>query len=167
MDRYSILVLALGNDLMGDDSMGLAAARPLLEEFGEDISIVAAPVAGFTLIDFLEGFTHILILDSVVSGKYPAGTVVEFSREDFQALHASSLNFVGIPEAISISDRINGQGERVVRILAAEIEAVPKRRNGLSPVIENTLPVFIRKAIDIIKEWIREEESYSEFFGKA
>ncbi len=167
MDRYSILVLALGNDDMGDDSMGLAAARPLLERFGEDISIVAAPVAGFTLIDFLEGYTHILILDTVVTGKHPVGSVVEYSKEDFQTLHASSPNFVGIPEAITISESMNHRSKIVVRILAVEIDPPGTRGSSPNPVIEKALPMFIDRASDVIIEWADEDDSFTEFFGKA
>lgn len=166
MDRYTILVLALGNEIMGDDAVGIAAARPLLEKFGEDISIIAAPVAGFALLDFLEGYTHVLILDSAVTGKHPVGTVTEFSKEEFQDIHATSPHFIGVPEALTIAERMNITFPRIVRILAMEIEGSQELREGLSPVIQHSLPQFIEKAAGIIKGWVEEDESFKEFFER-
>ncbi len=166
MDRYSILVLALGNEIMGDDAVGIAAARPLLDKFGEDISIIEAPVAGFALIDFLEGYTHVLILDSSVTGQHPVGSVVEFSKEEFQQIHATSPHFIGIPEALSIAERLNVSFPEVIRILAMEVEGPHELREELSPIVERSLPQFIDKAIEIIKEWVEEEGIFKEFFER-
>jgi hydrogenase maturation protease len=166
MDRYTILVLALGNEIMGDDAVGICAARPLLEKFGEDISIIAAPVTGFALLDYLEGYTHVLILDSAVTGKYPVGSIVEFSREQFHEIHTASPHFIGIPEVLTIVEKMNMTFPRVIRILAMEVEGSQELREGLSPVIQHSLPQFVEKAIEIIQEWVEEDESFKEFFER-
>jgi len=46
-----ILLLALGNDIMGDDAVGLVAARALKNEFSDGVDIVEASVAGFRLLE--------------------------------------------------------------------------------------------------------------------
>jgi hydrogenase maturation protease len=166
MDRYSILVLALGNEIMGDDAAGIAAARPLLEKFGEDISIIAAPIAGFALIDYLEGYTHVLILDSAVTGRYPVGEIVEFSKEQFQEIHATSPHFIGIPEALTIAERLNVSFPEVIKILAIEVAADQVLREGLSPLIQEKIPEFVDRAAMIISEWVEEDGIFKEFFEK-
>ncbi|MGD0337361.1 MAG: hydrogenase maturation protease [Bacteroidota bacterium] len=166
MDRYSILVLALGNEIMGDDAVGIAAGRPLLERFGEDISIIAAPVAGFALIDFLEGYTHVLILDSAVSGRYPVGSVIEFSKEEFHKIHSGSPHFIGIPEALTIAEKLNVTFPRVIRVLAMEIGGSQELREGLSAVIQRSLPNFVNKAAEVINEWVEEVGAFKEFFER-
>ena len=79
-----ILVLALGNDLLGDDGVGLAAARKLKEHFGESVDIVETSEAGLALMEWLSGYEHALVLAAVVTGLQQTGTIVEFLPEDFQ-----------------------------------------------------------------------------------
>ena len=78
------LLLALGNDILKDDGVGLAAAGLLRSEFKEAVDIVEAPGTGLALLELLAGYDRALLLDAIFTGNAPPGTVLEFSREDFQ-----------------------------------------------------------------------------------
>jgi Ni,Fe-hydrogenase maturation factor len=46
-----------------------------------------------------------------------------------------------------------------------EIAGSPELRVGLSPAVEQSIPLFIDKAAQIIKEWVEEDDSFKKFFG--
>jgi hydrogenase maturation protease len=62
------LLLALGNDIMGDDRVGLVTSQILAEEFGADVDFVDTAEAGLALLDILAGYKRVLLLDSIVTG---------------------------------------------------------------------------------------------------
>jgi len=70
-----ILVLALGNDLLGDDGVGLEAARQIAGQVDGSVEVVETGEAGLALLELMEGYERALLIDSVVTGRYPPGTV--------------------------------------------------------------------------------------------
>jgi Ni,Fe-hydrogenase maturation factor len=73
------LLLALGNDILKDDGVGLAAASLLRSEFKGAVDIVEASGTGLALLELLAGYDRALLLDAIFTGNAPPGTVLEFS----------------------------------------------------------------------------------------
>ncbi len=150
----SILVLALGNDIMGDDAVGLHAAKALRKKFSNRITIIEAMIAGYSLLDILDGYSHVLLIDAVTTGKSLPGAIREFSKEEFETLYAASPHYVGIPEVLTLAKRLGLQMPVEFRILAMEISDTHELRECLSPKINEALPKFIQYAEDIIRGWL-------------
>ncbi len=148
-----ILVLALGNDLLGDDAIGLMVARALRNENGNSIDIIESPVAGFALLDYLEGYDKALLLDAMHTGEYPEGTIVELTPPHFQQCVASSPHYVGLPEIFSLAKRLDISLPDEVKILAMEISHPFELRESLSENIVQQLPPFIAKAKQLLSHW--------------
>ena len=51
----STLVLALGNDIMGDDAAAIVASGMLKEQFAEDVDFNDTMEAGLALMEIMEG----------------------------------------------------------------------------------------------------------------
>lgn len=98
-----ILVLALGNDLLGDDGVGLEAARQIAGQVDGSVDVVETGEAGLALLELMEGYERALLIDSVVTGRYPPGTVIEFSPEDFRKVVAPSPHYAGLPEVMEMA----------------------------------------------------------------
>jgi len=148
-----ILLLALGNDILGDDGVGLAAARILRREFQEDVEIVESSEAGLALLELLEGYERALLLDAVVTGSSPPGTVLEFSPEDFQKILAPSPHYAGLPEVLQMAQRLDMAFPKEIRILALEVEDPFEFREGLSPSVERALPALVERARQVLEGW--------------
>ena len=58
-----ILVLGLGNDILGDDAVGLLAARRLRAFLPASVDVLEAAGGGIGLLDVLEGYDCALLLD--------------------------------------------------------------------------------------------------------
>lgn len=152
-----ILILALGNDIMGDDAAGLIAARELKKEFGMDVDIFEVSSAGFSLVDILEGYHKVLILDSIPSSGESGGSIIELQKEDLKKQYSISPHYVGIPELIELANRLEIKFPYEFKALAIEIKESGVIREGLSEEIESKIPILKERASRIIKGWLTEE----------
>ena len=154
--RSSILVLALGNDIMGDDAAGLVAAKSLKEEFGERIDFVNSIETGLALLDLMSGYERVLLLDSIVTGEHQPGAILEFSASEFETVLGCSPHFMGLPDVIDLADRLSIDFPQNIRILALEIEQVFEFSANLSHDIKLSLPEYIHKASFLLHQWLEE-----------
>jgi hydrogenase maturation protease len=72
------LVIGLGNPLMGDDGVGLAALERLRDgwDVSPDVELVDGGTWGMNLLPLIESADQLLLLDAIRSGSTP-GTVTE------------------------------------------------------------------------------------------
>ena len=146
-----ILLVAFGNDILGDDAAGLIAARKLKQEFQSSIDFVeAAP--GLELIEIVEGYDAVLILDSMITETEP-GAVREFSLEDAPRAAGHSPHYAGLPEARAVAHQLGLPWPEQLRILAVEIAPVNEFHEGLSAPVAAALPGLLQKAREILKSW--------------
>ncbi len=151
---HNILLLALGNDILGDDAAGLIASRELQKQFPDHLHVVESPVAGFALLDYLVGYDKVLILDSVVGDRNSQGSVHELSVKDFAEQSFSSPHFVGLRDVIELANRLDVQFPTDIRILAITICDPCVLREGITEELEQQLPRLVNEANTILRSWI-------------
>ena len=153
-----VLLLALGNDIIGDDAVALVAARALKESLGDDLNVdvLESAESGLALLDILTPYNRVLLLDSIEAGDLPAGTVQEFSREDFHKVLGPSPHYAGLPEVIALADKLGIDFPSELRVLAIKIDIQEEFRQGLSDDILQALPNYINQSEQILRKWIRE-----------
>ena len=154
--RPRILALGLGNDILADDAVGLVAARSLRRHYGDEVEVVEAAESGLALLDFLEGRSHALLLDAILTGRHPAGTVLEFSREDFDTALGTSSHYAGIPEVLALAECLGVSVPTELFILAMEVEDLYSLREGLSVSVDLALPGYVAHARRILDGWSRQ-----------
>ncbi len=154
-EQPRILVLGLGNDILGDDAVGLVAARRLCGQCAPEIDIVEAAESGLGLLDFLEGRSQALLLDAILTGRHPAGTVLEFSSDSFRSESGPSPHYAGLPEVLRLAECLAIPVPQELCVLAMEVEDPYRIREGLSPVVEQALPAYIARARQILDAWSR------------
>jgi len=152
-----ILILALGNDIMGDDAAGLIAARELKKLFGADVDIFEVSSAGFSLMDILEGYKKVLIIDSIPSGVSDECSINELSKKDLTNQFSLSPHYVGIPELMELAKRLDIPFPDEVKALVIGIHDSGIIREGLSREIKDKIPILVEKASVIIKSWQSQE----------
>ena len=166
----STLLLALGNDIMGDDAVGLRAGQLLEKEFSDKVDFCETTEAGLSLLDIMSGYDRVLILDSIVTGKHPAGTVLEFARADFDKVTGFSPHYAGLPEVLGLAERLDSAFPQKIRVLALEIVSPNDFGRTLSPAIDQALPDFVEKAGRILRQWKVQDArnlTYSEPAGNS
>ena len=146
------VVLALGNDILGDDAVGFHAARRLSAEPWEGVDVVETGEAGLALLDHLEGYDRALILDAIATGRCRPGTVLSWERKDFKDIVSPSPHFSGLPELIQLAERVGMHFPKDMRVLAMEVDNPTVFRDTLTPEAQKALPEFVSRARQVLAE---------------
>jgi hydrogenase maturation protease len=155
MDRTPprCLLLALGNGIFTDDGVGLAAASLLRSEFKGTVDIVEAAKTGLALLELLAGYDRALLLEAIFTGNAPPGTVLEFSREDFQQASTPSAHYAGLPEILRQAESLGLEFPRELRVLALVVENPLELHAGMGPTTRSALPGYVDRARRVLKGW--------------
>ncbi len=144
------VVIGLGNDIAGDDAVGILAARQLqhLLQDRPDVSVTELPWAGFSLLSALRGQSRAVLLDSLRSGLYAPGTVVRLSESDFAgSVRLNSFHDLNYPTALAFGRALGWPMPSRVDIFAVEGSDFDTFTTSLSSVVENALEELVAQVI--------------------
>ena len=147
----ALVILGLGNDLLGDDAIGLLAADALRDREGPDVSVRTSVQAGLYLLEPLQGFEDAIVIDSVL-GERP-GTVRELRGADVHEVSVPSAHYVGLPEALSIARRSGLNVPRRLRIFGIEIGVSQQIGSAPCADVMASLPRVVEAVARAAAEW--------------
>jgi hydrogenase maturation protease len=112
--REKVLVLGLGNVLMGDEGVGVHVVRALEQQtLPANVECLDGGTGGFTLLEPLQGASRVILIDAAADGN-PPGTVTRttprFSRDYPPTLTAHD---VGVKDLLDVF-YIQGGGPEVI-----------------------------------------------------
>lgn len=137
-DRPPNVVVGLGNEIAGDDGVGIGVARSLERSVGrrDDVEVIALPWAGFSLLDALAGRTQAWIVDCLTSGRYPPGTVVRLDEGDLAgSVRLNSFHDISFATVMGLGRSMGWHMPDHVAIWAIEGGRVGEFTEGLSPAV--------------------------------
>jgi hydrogenase maturation protease len=152
--QHKILLLGLGNDILGDDAVGLVALRILKNEIAADIDFVEISTSGFDLLETMEGYEYVLLLDAIVTGKHEAGSIMDLTMDDFSNGTAVSPHYISLPDLFALAEKLDIPFPREFRILAMEVDDPYQLIEGLSSTVEKALPNFLSRARLVLADWV-------------
>ncbi len=116
----ALVILGMGNDLLGDDAVGLMAARELEGRFGPRVRVASSLRSGLYILEDLLGFDDAILIDSVI-GDAP-GRVRELEPGEVRPVVVPSAHYAGLPEALALARASGLKVPGRVRIFAVEID---------------------------------------------
>jgi hydrogenase maturation protease len=154
MSDRPVLVIGLGNPIMADDGLGLAALARLRDGWvwPVGVELVDGGTWGMNLLPLIEGADRILFLDAVDADQAP-GTPVRFERDDlprYIELHLSPHQ-VDLREVLALAE-FRGALPAEIVILGAQPEVV-EMRAGLSPTLESCVEGLVGRARAQLGAW--------------
>ncbi len=145
------LVVCLGNELVGDDGVGIRVGRVLRGlslPAGTELRI--RPNLGLELIELLGEFERVILVDAMTTGRRP-GTceIINVAEAEGMASCPTCAHSIGVPEILQIGrklypDRMSG----VVRIVGIEGEAMTEFGVGLTEPVRRGMV----RAVDVVLE---------------
>ncbi len=115
----SILILGLGNILLGDEGVGVRAVEALARhpDLPTGVEVVDGGTAGMSLIDILASRERVIVIDAVRSGE-PPGTVVRLDGDDVPAFFRTRISphQLGLSEVLAALTLTNELPKRVTLI---------------------------------------------------
>ena len=144
-----VLILGLGNPLLGDEGVGVRVVEELKGlELPDGVAVVEGGTAGLGLVGLMEGYQRVIIVDAVNMG-HPPGRVVRFTPADVQFKVAEaplSLHHIGLGEVLALAKALGVAPAElvIVGIQPGRIEG----QIGLSPEVEGAIPHSIGIILD-------------------
>lgn len=144
-----VLVIGIGNVLRGDEGVGVRAAE-LARSRLTDVHVVAAGAIGPATIADLEGFSHIIVLDSIDVGRSP-GTIVWFEAGDLSACASSAVHEFGVADLLMLVGQTTQAPEEAI-VLGVQPGTLEIGAALSLPVLV-AIPRVVDQASLIIRAW--------------
>ncbi len=146
-------VICLGNELVGDDGLGIRVGRVLQRlELPKSVEVLIRPNLGLELIELLGEYDDIILVDAMTSGRSP-GTCVHLDPQDAANMAAcpSCSHSLGIPEILQLVARMYpDRAETAIRIIGVEAASIDQFEIGLSPPVRAAMPQAVEKVLEVL-----------------
>jgi hydrogenase maturation protease len=149
-----VLVIGLGNPLMGDDGLGLAALERLGRRWRlpETVRLVDGGTWGLNLLPLVEGADRVIFLDAIDAGE-AFGALVQVEREDVPRFLALKLSphQIDLREVLALAEL---RGTLPSHLVAIGLQ--PGRLEmgcGLSPEIQSRLDAVLLATVKRLQSW--------------
>lgn len=146
-----ILILGIGNYLMGDEGVGVHFVNTLDEsEFPKNITFMDGGTGGFLLIPYLESHPVAIIVDATMDGK-EAGTVTllkpKFSNDFPLSLSGHNFGLKDMVEILTMFERMPD-----IYLYTVSIDQMDPMVTELSSKVQASLVVVKEKVLNLIQE---------------
>lgn len=151
-DGNQVLVLGIGNYLMGDEGVGVHFINRIDKtQFPEDISFIDGGTGGFTLIPYIENHQRVIIVDATMDGK-EEGTITllkpRFSEDFPISLSGHNFGLKDMVEILSMLDTMPQIYLYTITILKMEPMCMQ-----LSPKVDAAIQKVTRQIIQQIEQF--------------
>ncbi|MDP3635850.1 MAG: HyaD/HybD family hydrogenase maturation endopeptidase [Azonexus sp.] len=161
-----LVVLGIGNTLLGDDAVGIHVIRHLESRkcaslfSGAQIELVDGGTLGYLLIDRISEADGLIIIDSANINQAP-GSVAVFTDQqvdDFLELNtSSSVHEVGLIDLLQML-RLNKEAPKRCALIGIQPELIDWAIE-LSPVVTAALPEACNAVEKILQSWLDDSEN--------
>lgn len=145
----SILVLGVGNYLMGDEGVGVHLIQHMDNmELPDHLDILDGGTGGFLLLNCFESYNKIIFVDATMDGQ-PEGTI-SLIRPKFASDFPSALSVhdVGLKDMIEAVYLMETQPD--LYLFTISIEKVEPMTTELAPKVQNAIPEAIEQIMDLV-----------------
>jgi len=145
-------LLGIGSPIVCDDGLGFRVVEEVRAMGLPDLDVDQQSVSGLDLIEIMMDYKRVVVVDAIVTGRYPAGTVMVLEPEDFKsALHGTNPHEVNIHMAIELGRRLSPERmPRDIRFVAMEVKDVWTVSDALTEDVERAVPLAVRTVLELL-----------------
>jgi hydrogenase maturation protease len=146
MNIQKTIVLGLGNEYISDDGVGIHVVRELRRRlqtsgFGDLITLKELAVGGLPLLDHLVGYERCIIVDAVVTGNRPPGTVYRFqATADQSPRRAMTSHQTDLSQILRLMKILRKQSPKFVTVYGVEASDVTTFNDRCTELVEKAIP---------------------------
>lgn len=154
LQQNRILILGIGNYLMGDEGIGVHVANRLQKDVSlPGVDVVDGGTGGFHLLEYFEIYETIILVDATLDNN-PIGTIRLIKprfAQDFPK--AMSTHDIGLKDMVSALQLLGKMP--TIHLFVVSIESLQQQGIELTKDIEKVIP----ELIDKIKELVLQVQS--------
>ena len=135
-----VLVLGIGNILMGDEGVGVRAIERLQQEhWPPHVTVVDGGTGGFHLHEYLREYSPIVMVDATMDGQAPGTVSVLRPKYASDFPRVLTAHDIGLRDLIETAALLGPLPDiTLITVTIAEIKSMVM---GLSPAVEAALPM--------------------------
>lgn len=146
-----LLILGIGNFLMGDEGIGVQTALALQKlPIAEKIDVVDGGTGGFHLLEFFEIHAKVILIDATLDNNEP-GTIrlikPQFARDFPRAMSTHDIGLRDMVNALQLMDKMPE-----IFLFVVSIESIQQQGIELTEPISKAMPNLIYKVLELAKE---------------
>ena len=147
-----ILILGIGNVLLGDEGVGVHAVRVMEGEILPDhVRLLDGGTGGFHLLSIFQQYKKIILIDATLDGKKP-GTVSllkpKYAKDFPNHLSAHELGLKDLLDAAFLLGNIPE-----IYVVAISVKEFQEMGLELTPDVEEAIELAIEKVIELVKSF--------------
>ncbi len=155
------LLLGLGNELYGDDGIGIHAVRKIKEKAAkrlplnsafENVVVEECSLSGLALLDVIVGYDRLVLVDTIERTSPLPGRVHLLEEEHIRAVPGPSPHYVSIPQMIELGRKLGLHVPSRIQIVAVEAKNIHRLGEGLSPEMEERLHSIIQSIEGVLAQ---------------
>jgi hydrogenase maturation protease len=137
-----ILILGIGNYLMGDEGIGVHIAEKMIhEDLPKGVDVLDGGTGGFHLLEYFEQYPNVILIDATLD-ENPPGTIrlikPKFAKDFPQAM---STHDIGLKDMVSALQLLGTMPN--INLFVVSIESIQQQGIELTPNIEAVTPLII------------------------
>ncbi|HEX7491272.1 MAG TPA: hydrogenase maturation protease [Candidatus Limnocylindrales bacterium] len=161
--QTSIIVIGLGNPVLGDDGVGWRVADEVEAALGAAraagrtmpaVRIERLGVGGLTLMETVSGYDAAIFIDAAQFPGRPLGEVRSGPFSDLEgggAGHLDSAHDVSLDSALELGRRLGADLPDRIDTVTIQIEARDEFAEGLSPAVQASVPAAAAAVMKLLE----------------
>lgn len=155
----SIIVIGLGNPILGDDGFGWVVASELESRLAlrnPSVEIEYASLGGLSLMERLVGYDGAILIDTIQLGQKPAGTLYRLpfaELPDYSAGHTASSHDTTLRAALQVGRSLGAHLPETIWVVGVESNNTYDFSDELSPTIAANVPIAVEFVIELIDQF--------------
>ena len=147
----NILVMGVGNYLMGDEGIGVHIIQEMAKlDLPDQVDILDGGTGGFSLLGCFESYPVIIFVDATIDGKAPGTVSVirpRFASDFPNALSVHDVGLKDMVEAVYLMDTVPD-----IYLITISIEELKPMTLELSEPVFDAIPNVIDKIFELTQE---------------
>ena len=157
--KSRILVIGLGNPILGDDGVGWKVAEEVKKQLPSDmpVDMECLSLGGISLMEHLIGYDRAILVDAFALDE-PIGSILVLKLSDlpnYSAFHTTSPHDTSLQNAIELGRSVGAYLPYDIMIVGIATKHVYDFSNELSPPVAETVPQAAHIVLDLLKQTIK------------
>jgi len=165
----AILLIGLGNPILGDDGVGWQIVKNIEEIYvdsdaqlsGLDIVIDYLSLGGLSLMERMDGYNDVIVVDAIQTGVNPIGTIYSLPLSqlpNYSTGHSTAIHDTSLATALEVGRKMGMILPEDVWVFGIEAENVYEFSETLTPEIESVIPSTVKIIVESLSQGIRQEK---------
>ena len=149
----NILILGVGNYLMGDEGVGVHAVRDIEKlDLPENVDVVDGGTGGFHLLSYLQDYPTLIMIDATMDGR-DEGTVrviePKFASDFPRSLSAHDIGLRDLVESAAVTGSLPK-----IYLIVVSIKSLQNMEIELSENVQKAVPAVVEKTQELLAELV-------------